>query len=406
MLAYRPGTVVGTINGTQRPAAQFNKPKPSITKPPEQSIPRAINYLADYSGCGYWRMVWPSHLVTAYQKVITQDSTCMVRDDMFYNGIKTVRLQRQANPQQLRFYKEICNMARKKQFNVIYEIDDIVLSEDIPDYNKYKFAFEPKEIRNSVIEMMQMSHEITVTCEYMKDYYISKTGNKNVTVIPNYPPRFWLDGFYDEDKLSKNYDRHVKKRHKPRILYAGSGAHFDVDNKTGMQDDFTHVRDIIRKTTNKYQWVFVGGYPPPLHDLVSSGKIEFIPWCPLYDLPRLLFKLNINCMVAPLTDNTFNRCKSDIKYVEACAYGIPIVCQDMITYKSAPFKFNTGSEMIDNIADILKDKTSYMKLCRKARLEAELRWLENNNNLGKYVELYTLPYGDPKRKLLNSFNNI
>ena len=195
MLAYRPGTVVGTINGTQRPAAQFNKPKPSITKPPEQSLPRAINYLADYSGCGYWRMAWPSHLVTAYQKVITQDSTCMVRDDMFYNDIKTVRLQRQANPQQLHFYKEICNLARKKQFNVIYEIDDIVLSEDIPDYNKYKFAFEPKEIRNSVIEMMQMSHEITVTCEYMKDYYSSKTGNKNVTVIPNYPPRFWLDGF-------------------------------------------------------------------------------------------------------------------------------------------------------------------------------------------------------------------
>ena len=54
-------------------------------------MPRAINYLADYSGCGYWRMVWPSHLLTAYQKVIVQDSTCMVWDDGYYNNIKAVR---------------------------------------------------------------------------------------------------------------------------------------------------------------------------------------------------------------------------------------------------------------------------------------------------------------------------
>ena len=177
-------------------------------------------------------------------------------------------------------------------------------------------------------------------------------------------------------------------------------------NKVNQQDDFSHVNQVIRKTVDKYQWVFLGGYPKLIQDLIQSGQIEFHPWKPLLDYPQQVHDLNVNCMVAPLLDNTFNRCKSDIKLVESSAYGLPITCQDMITYKEAAFKFSTGSEMIDQITDILKDKQTYIKLCRKARLEAEKRWLENSDNLGKYIELYTLPYGDPKRKLLNNFNNI
>ncbi len=40
----------------------------------------------------------------------------------------------------------------------------------------------------------------------------------------------------------------------------------------------SEVNSIIRKTINKYQWVFVGAFPPPLQDLVKSGKIEFHSW--------------------------------------------------------------------------------------------------------------------------------
>lgn len=395
--SYIPGTVQG------RPAVKRPSPEPQKKenpKPKENNLPRAVNYQADYSGCGYWRMSWPEQLLTSYQKMIVHGSTCMIRDQAFYGNVKSVRLQRQASPTQLQFFKQLKEMSEKIGFRIIYEIDDVVLSEDIPDYNKYKFAFEPQEIRNCVLEMMRMSDEISVTCDYMKDYYADKTGNKNITVIPNYPPRFWLDRYYDEDLLSRNYDKQVKKRRKPRVLYAGSGAHFDVDNKVSQLDDFAHVRDVVRKTCNKVQWVFVGAYPPPLHDLVRTGKIEFHQWVPLYDLPGLIKSLRINCMVAPLIDNTFNRCKSDIKYVEACAYGIPVVCQDMVTYKNAMHKFTTGDEMIDQVMNIVSDKTQYMKTCRKMRQHIETRWLEHPDNLGKYKELYCTEFGSPERKLL------
>ena len=405
---YKPGTVYGlpSMNNSIDVQSQtVNKPSDN-PPPPGQDIPRALNYFADYSGCGFWRMIWPGHLLTAYQQTIITGSTCMIRDNAFYQPLKSVRLQRQASPGQLQFYKQLRSMADQHGFRLIYEIDDIVFHEDIPDYNKFKFAFENPEIRDSIVQMMDMSDEITCTCDYMKQYFSSKINNKNITVIPNYPPRFWLDGFYDENTLAKNYDRHVKKRKRPRVLYAGSGAHHDVDNKTGYKDDFQHVRDVIRKTSNQIQWVFLGAYPPVLHDLVRSGKIEYHQWQHIYDLPRYIHDLKINCMVAPLTDNTFNRCKSDIKYIEACGHGIPVVCQDMVTYENADFKFNTGDDMIDQIKNILKDKQQYMKACRRARQYIQDKWLELPDNLNKYRELYTIPYGDPTRVNINKINNI
>ena len=105
-------------------------------------------------------------------------------------------------------------------------------------------------------------------------------------------------------------------------------------------------------------------------------------------------------MVAPLQDNIFNRCKSDLKYIEGCALGIPTICQDMCTYENAIYKFKTGDEMVDHIDNLMSDKQRYMKAVRRGREVINKRWLENPENLGKYHELYTLPYGSSERKYL------
>ena len=34
-----------------------------VPRPPELDLPRALNYYADYSGCGFWRMILPEHLL-------------------------------------------------------------------------------------------------------------------------------------------------------------------------------------------------------------------------------------------------------------------------------------------------------------------------------------------------------
>jgi hypothetical protein len=243
-----------------------------------------------------------------------------------------------------------------------------------------------------------MCDEITVTNKFMQQYYMEKTGNKNITVIPNYPPKWWMGRFYDEQKISQRYDKHKKK---PRIIYPASGAHFDVDNRVKQRDDFFHVNQAVISTVNEFQWVFIGAFPLSLQSLVAQGKIEFHPWQRLYDYPTLLDSVEPNMLVAPLSDNTFNKAKSDLKYIEGCCYGIPVACQDMCTYENAPIRFKTGDEMIDQIRATMKDKGTYMSISKAAKTVADGRWLELDCNIDKYVELYMYERGSEKRKHIN-----
>lgn len=380
-------------------------PRQLVATPPQpENMPdRGINYLADYSGCGHWRLIWPEMILNAHNKLTMHSTTVMCLDPRYYVHCKAVRIQRQATEHQLKFTKFLKDVGKQVGFRLIYEIDDLVFHEDIPDYNKFKTAFIDPNIRIQAQAIMNECDEITVTCDFMKKYYAEKTGHKSITVIPNYPPKFWMGNHFNLKRISENYDASEKK---PRILYAGSGAHFDVENRVGQNDDFAHVIQAIIGTKDKYNWIFFGAFPLMFRPLVENGTFEYHPWAELYNYPGKIEQLRVNMMVAPLQNNTFNKSKSDLKYVEACSYGLPIACQNLCTYEEAPFKFDTGDEMIKTIDSIVGKKSKYMGHCERARKVADTRWLENEDNINKYVELYKYPYGDPRRVLLNKHNGI
>ena len=402
----RPPTLPFAASPTVNPMMNVSRLKPTPPKQPAHELPdlpRALNFYADYSGCGHWRMIWPEKLLNCYGKANIQGGTVMIGDKNFYKGLTTIRIQRQATQQQLNFIKWLKSSQVGGDFNfkIVYEIDDLIFKEDIPDYNKFKFAFEDPNIRKTSMEIMQLCDEITVTNTFMKEYYIEKTGNKNVTVIPNFIPRFWMDRFYDLNKIKENFQRFNKK---PRIVYCGSGAHFDIDNRIKQKDDFYHINETIRKTVDKFQWVFVGGFPLSLRDLIQQKKIEFHEWTNLVDYPRAINKLNPTLFYAPLENSNFNKAKSDLKFIEACAFGIPSIMQDLCTYENAFHKFETGDELVAKIEMLTNDYKKYVKESRRAREYMSKRWMEDN--IDEYLELYSFPYADKRRKLLNLRNTI
>ena len=380
---------------------QVQKPQ----QPREATMPRFVNYLADYSGCGHWRMIWPENVINMTQRGISQSTTAMVADPRWYAGVKAVTLQRQASKSQVEFVKHLKEVQKEHGFKIIYEVDDVVFREEIPDYNKFKFAFDNDEIRQNCVDIMNMCDEITLTCDFMRKLFQSKLTNQNVTVIPNFVPYTWMGYLYDKRKVQRNFDTNKRK---PRVLYTGSGAHYDVDNKNGGKDDFSHVNDLVRKTVNKYQWIFVGAYPPPLKDLVQKGKIEFYQWKSLLEYPNFIYGLNPQLMVAPLTVNNFNNSKSDIKFVEAATLGIPCLCQDMHTYSTAPddLKFKDADELEEKMDWILnwKNRKRYYQNVPKLREYGLTRRLENEENIGCRMEALMTPYGSPLRKHLKKWN--
>ena len=62
--------------------------------------------------------------------------------------------------------------------------------------------------------------------------------------------------------------------------------------------------------------------------------------------------------------------------------------------------------MVSIIRDVLSKKGRYMNICATARKQADQRWLENDDNIGCYKELFLHPYGSKERVLLNKINGI
>ena len=191
-----PGSPLGLPFGipqqtfvAQSPRANASLPAPEV---PGEGLKRAINYLADYGGCGYYRCMAPNFLLNLYQKSVIVESTAMILDPKFYSTVEAVKLQRQATPHQLQFIKMLKEVSKQKPLKLIYEVDDVVFAEDIPMYNRNRDAFTSPEIQNSIKEILSMMDEIVVTSEYFRDYMIEKSGNKKVTALPNYLMKFDL----------------------------------------------------------------------------------------------------------------------------------------------------------------------------------------------------------------------
>jgi len=380
---------------------QQSAPQKAPEAPSEVNLPRVIQFGADLSGCGLYRLGWVSHLLNYQGHMMVTDTTVMVLDPRWYVNVKAIRLQRQATSAQLEFVKFLKDVQKQIGFKIIYEVDDVVFREDIPDYNKFKTAFTSDEIRNNVTSIINMCDEVSVTCNFMRELYQTRTGKKEISVIPNFPAKFWIGNYFDPNRINALYDKNKKK---PRLLYAGSGAHFDVENRVGQKDDFEHVIKAIIDSRHKYQWVFIGAFPLALRPYIERGEIEFHQWQRLYDYPAKIHELGVQMMVAPLQDNAFNKAKSDLKYIEACAYGLPVACQDLCTYEDAEIKFKTGEEMLFKIEEELRRTGHYKNSSYKRRKVAEDRFMELDKNLGCYQELFTTPYGDPRRVNMKRYN--
>jgi len=386
------------------PNSPFNIIQKKVEESQENKEKRYINYAAGRSdGCFLYRRGFLSNHMTMTGIGDCLDTTKMILDKSFYRDIKTITLQRQASDNQKEFVKFLKSIQPEMGFKLIYEVDDVVFREEIPDYNASKFGFDDEKIRQNCIDMINMVDEVTVTCKFMRDLYIEKTGKKEITAVPNFMPYWWIGHQYDYRKICDNFDKYKKK---PRIVYAGSGAHFDMKNNVGQKDDFEHVLKFIIDNRHKYQFVFIGAYPPPLQPYVVSREIEFHPWKNLLEYPTFLASLNAQLFIAPLQDNNFNKAKSDIKFIEAAQLGIPCLCQDLVTYSTAPdfLRFKTAEDLEDKIQKILKNKAGYYRLIPDLRKVGATRFLELEHNVGSFIEALDTPYGSKDRRFLKMWN--
>jgi len=361
--------------------------------PPEVNLPHFVNYYADLAGCGFWRIKWPEYLLNINNKAAVTSLAQMVFDGNWYKNIKTIKFQRQATTIQKRFLEDLVKLKKEFKYNLLYEIDDVVFGQDIPNYNHQKRAFTDPEINSNILSMMQSVDEITVTTPTLKEYYKEKTNHSKITIIPNYIPKFWAGRLYDNSHITSSFDKNKKR---PRILYAGSATHIKPPSiNSNEPDDFSHVIESIIRARKDFKFVFKGAYPYQLKPYIEAGEIEYHGWSPLLKLPTDLLDLNCNAVIAPLANNTFNKCKSNIKMLEAGALGLPGAYQDLDPYKDAPLKFQTGEELIDQLKLITKSHGNYIKHSQNSYKIASSMWLEDH--ISEHFDVYNSSWGSAER---------
>jgi len=162
-----------------------------------------------------------------------------------------------------------------------------------------------------------------------------------------------------------------------------------------MQDDFSHVVDEIIKARKKFKFVWKGCYPLAIKPFIENGEMEYVDWSPLLDLPKSLYDTGCNAVFAPILDNVFNKSKSNIKMIEAGAFGMPGAYQNLCTYSDAKIKFDNGKDLISQLEYITSDVSRYMKLSQEAREFTEGLWLEDH--LDEYQAIYTTAWGSKER---------
>lgn len=380
-----------------------------------------VNYIADRDGCGYFRCIWPAELLATYKKVSVQTLSQYVFDKTFLSCCKTLRFQRHATNEHKAAWDSYRILRKNEGFhyNMHYEIDDLLM--EIEPTNKVAYDFFNDERKNNHLYMLHTADKIVFSTEALKDIYTMKYGidpNK-IEVVKNTLPQFmfkmparvnsrqfWLpeidDSNPDNNIVKRDEDGNVIWRYlsdtagnnilngfgdkvrmsnkKPRIYWSGSASHL------GQGGDLEFLTELVTKTIDEYQWVFHGVIPKELMSYAKEGKIEFISWNPVYALPTIQFyRAQPDICLAPLKAGIFNQCKSDLKFLEACALGAPCITS---TFEGTGFRspYEDNAEIcIENdvelwkaaIDHLLDNPNYYMEVVKSQYKVLNGRWMEN-----------------------------
>ena len=322
-----------------------------------------VSHHADNGGCGHYRMKFPYWALQSMSKQINVIETMKyIPIPQFYRDIRLVRIQRQVSDQQAEFIiKFLAPISKKFGFWLAYEIDDVFGMEDIPIYNSGWEVFQNKKFMDNAKNIFKACDVVTVTTDALANYYIKKFGvDKNkIYKVPNYLPKWWVANKYDEERIEQRFDSLSGR--KPRIGFISSTTHYDIFNRNGGVDDFTHIIPFVKENIDKMDFVFCGGIPQQLKKEFEDDKITYIKGYDILNYPTEVVRLNLDLVIAPLQDNIFNRCKSNIKFLEMGALGIPCICQDLEPYrKYTDTRFDDVDDLSDMVHELLGSKDKYM----------------------------------------------
>lgn len=287
-------------------------------------------------------------------------------------------------------YHALAKMLKADGKKIVMDNDDTFLLEDFHPLAQFQPDGTPmdnlKRRQDNINEFIKLCDLVTTTTETLKGEY--EKINPNVVIIPNY-----IDPMEWEEPLRNDGD-------KVRIGIVGSAA---------IEYDYLHIKELIRKLSKRddVEIVLFGlgdlkhRKDNPLVTKVFKDEYAFwdeikmtqFPWVKRYDYAKTLNEARLDIMLIPRKDNYFNRCKSNIKFLEAAMCEIPVVAQ---SFDNGPYEELTpeigvlikdNSKWEDEVERLIKDRDLRRKIGKNAR-KYVLKNYNIENNYKKWAKAY------------------
>lgn len=273
----------------------------------------------------------------------------------------------------------LMNFLLENKIPYVAEIDDFL--HHVSPHNAGGFgAWNPATLfLNRAMELVKAGQALTVSTNQLAREYFPY--NPLIYVLPNY-----LDKEKWDVPVMKKNDKKI------RIGWAGGNAHADdlkmvsqVLNKIVKEHKGKVVFETMGMTKHELAGVF------PMQDMTINcpkcgyeGEMHYHPGEALNDYPLVLASKGWDLAIAPVINNSFGNCKSDIKIKEYAALGMPIVASPIVPYleasqNGAKIHFaNTFEEWYNVLNSLIKSQKLRDEIAKENKKWVSKFWVQDN----------------------------
>lgn len=314
---------------------------------------KGILMLKDRTGSGYWRMVFPAQYMDELGIYIDITAVGVPFNDLLeYHTIYVQRIHDWES-----FY--MLERAKKAGKRIVYDLDDDIfnIDKDNPASRVIR-----RDEQMAAVACMRLADAITTTTSTLATVIRGATEGLEAIIIPNaiHPEDGWIP-----TPLTGSQDGFQ------RIFWQGGESHGEdwaecIDAVDAVLSERANVRMVI-----------LGYLSPILYRYVQrpawKGKVEFLEFRDPETYFKIMKFVRAEVGLAPLKDTPFNRSKSELKFLEYSAMGIPTVASDVkpyadiITHEENGFIATSSNEWYSSIITCLDDKKKRFPMIAAAR---------------------------------------
>lgn len=267
-------------------------------------LPVVLGFPADSFGCGHYRMIQPFNALREKGFVDGTLSFGMLDAPILERFQPDVVLvQRLVSEARIEAVQRIKDFSRAFK---VYELDDYLPG--VPLKSIHRKDYSPNEMNRFLRRGLSCVDRFVVSTEPLAEALGHL--HPDIRVMKNCLDPAWWQGLKSERRCSS----------KPRVGWAGGSSH------TG---DLEMIGDVVRELANEVEWVFFGMCPEKLRPYVH----EFHHGVSIDQYPAALAKMNLDLALAPVEQNLFNECKSNLRLLEYGACGFAVISSDVRCYQ-------------------------------------------------------------------------